>query len=86
MRLLAELEPVFELPQATADVDAAAAMLLQASEEVLEHWVTARGDIPTKDKREGFRLLACIGRVRKATRASMPAARPAGKSSITTTW
>ena len=58
MRLLAELEPVFELPQATADVDAAAAMLLQASEEVLEHWVTARGDIPTKDKREGFRLLA----------------------------
>ena len=58
MRSLAELEPVFELPQATADVDAAAAMLLQASEEVLEHWVTARGDIPTKDKREGFRLLA----------------------------
>ena len=58
MRSLAELEPVFELPQATADVDAAAAMLLQASEEVLEHWITARGDVPTEDKREGFRLLA----------------------------
>ena len=58
MRSLAELEAVFELPLATPDADAAAAMLLQASEEVLEHWVTARGDIPTKDKREGFRLLA----------------------------
>ena len=58
MRSLAELEAVFELPQATPDVDRAAAMLLQASEEVLEHWVTARGDVPTRDKREGFRLLA----------------------------
>ena len=58
MRSLAELEAVFELPQATADVDAAAAELLQASEEVLEHWITARGDAPTADKREGFRLLA----------------------------
>ena len=58
MRPLAELEVAFELPQATPDVDAAAAELLQASEEVLEHWITARGDAPTKDKREGFRLLA----------------------------
>jgi len=58
MRSLAELEAVFELPQATADADAAAAELLQTSEEVLEHWITARGDVPTMDKREGFRLLA----------------------------
>ena len=58
MRPLAELEAVFELPPATPDADAAAAMLLQASEEVLEHWITARGDVPTRDKREGFRLLA----------------------------
>ena len=58
MRSLAELEAVFELPLATPDADAAAAELLQASEEVLEHWITARGDIPTKDEREGFRLLA----------------------------
>ena len=58
MRSLAELEAEFELPQATPDADAAAAELLQASEEVLEHWITARGDIPTKDEREGFRLLA----------------------------
>ena len=58
MRPLAELEAVFELPQAAPDADAAAAELLQASEEVLEHWITARGDAPTKDEREGFRLLA----------------------------
>ena len=58
MRSLAELEAVFELPPTTADADTAAAELLQASEEVLEHWITARGDVPTTDKREGFRLLA----------------------------
>ena len=58
MRSLAELEAAFELPQVNTDADAAAAMLLQASEEVLEHWITARGDVPTRDKREGFRLLA----------------------------
>ena len=58
MRPLAELETVFELPRATPDAGARAGELLQASEEVLEHWITARGDVPTKDKREGFRLLA----------------------------
>ncbi len=58
MRSLAELETVFELPRATPDVHAAAAELLQASEEVLEHWITARGETPTDNTREGFRLLA----------------------------
>ncbi len=58
MRSLAELETVFELPLATTDADVAAAELLKASEEVLEHWITARGDVPTSDEREGFRLLA----------------------------
>jgi hypothetical protein len=58
MRSLAELETVFELPRAIPDADATAAELLKASEEVLEHWITARGDVPTSDKREGFRLLA----------------------------
>jgi hypothetical protein len=32
--------------------------LLQLGEEVLEHWVTARGKTPTDEAREGFRLLA----------------------------
>jgi len=58
MRPLAELESVFDAPLATPDFAASAAELLQASEEVLEHWVTARGEVPTNDKREGFRLLA----------------------------
>ena len=58
MRSLAELETVFDAPPATPDIQAAAENLLLASEEVLEHWVTARGEIPTRDEREGFRLLA----------------------------
>lgn len=34
------------------------ASLLTLGEEVLEHWVTARGEEPTDAEREGFRLLA----------------------------
>ncbi len=34
------------------------AALLALGEEVLEHWVTARGETPTDSEREGFRLLA----------------------------
>jgi hypothetical protein len=36
----------------------AAAELLAIGEEVLEHWVAAKGLEPTRDTREGFRLLA----------------------------
>jgi hypothetical protein len=36
----------------------AARRLLSLAEEVLEAWVTARGDAPTEGLREGFRLLA----------------------------
>jgi hypothetical protein len=32
--------------------------LLALGEEVLEHWVIARGETPTDAEREGFRLLA----------------------------
>ncbi|MEE4217008.1 MAG: hypothetical protein V2I48_05315 [Xanthomonadales bacterium] len=35
-----------------------AAEYLALGEEVLEHWVLARGMEPTREKREGFRLLA----------------------------
>jgi hypothetical protein len=58
MRALAELEAVFELASPVPDIQAAAGDLLRASEEVLEHWVTAKGETPTDDTREGFRLLA----------------------------
>jgi hypothetical protein len=36
----------------------AATELLAHGEEVLEHWVTAKGLTPTQETREGFRLLA----------------------------
>lgn len=36
----------------------AAGELLALGEEILEHWVRARGKEPTGDEREGFRLLA----------------------------
>ena len=32
--------------------------LLRLGEEVLEHWIVARGETPTRSRREGFRLLA----------------------------
>ncbi|HLF30169.1 MAG TPA: hypothetical protein VI566_03980, partial [Xanthomonadales bacterium] len=35
-----------------------AAELLQLGEDILQHWVTARGMEPTRSEREGFRLLA----------------------------
>ncbi|MDH5454680.1 MAG: hypothetical protein OEY37_01335 [Gammaproteobacteria bacterium] len=58
MRSLAELEAVFETPLPTPDIQSAARNLLRASEEVIEHWVVARGEVPTREEREGFRLLA----------------------------
>ena len=58
MRTLAELEAFFDAPPATPDVSEAARELLRASEEIIEHWIEARGEEPTSDTREGFRLLA----------------------------
>jgi len=34
------------------------AELLALGEETLEHWVSARGQEPTREEREGFRILA----------------------------
>ena len=58
MRSLAELEAAFEPPVAVPDTTARAGELLKASEEILEHWIRARGEEPTHETREGFRLLA----------------------------
>lgn len=41
-----------------ADPHAAARRLLALAEAVLEGWIEARGEIPTPDEKEGFRLLA----------------------------
>jgi hypothetical protein len=46
-----------ELAEA-ADAALAAAEILALGEVILEHWVAARGETPTLEKREGFRLLA----------------------------
>ncbi len=51
MRSFAEIETALDEP-------ASAGALLAAAEEVLEHWVLARGETPTAEEREGFRLLA----------------------------
>jgi hypothetical protein len=51
MRTLAEIERALDAPPNAAG-------LLAAAEEVLEHWVRSRGEAPTAEEREGFRLLA----------------------------
>ena len=58
MRPLADIELAIEAVNESAGAEAGAKELLTLSEEVLEHWVAARGDTPTADEREGFRLLA----------------------------
>lgn len=60
MRPLAEIERrLGEIGAgAVGDGAATATELLALGEEVVEHWVTARGLEPTRDTREGFRLLA----------------------------
>ena len=58
MRPLSEIETRIAALGASSDAAAAARELLHLGEEVLEHWITARGAVPTNQTREGFRLLA----------------------------
>lgn len=59
MRPLAEIEAlVAAAGEGRSDTESAAAELLRLGEEVLEHWITARGGTPTQASHEGFRLLA----------------------------
>ena len=58
MRTLAEIEQRLDALATTEPAPSVAAEYLALGEEVLEHWVTARGMQPTQDLREGFRLLA----------------------------
>ncbi len=58
MRSLADIESAIAAAGANPDPAAGANQLLALAEEALEHWVTAKGDVPTHDEREGFRLLA----------------------------
>ena len=58
MRSLADIELALDAVSDEHGAAAGAGELLALSEEALEHWVIARGDTPTDDQREGFRLLA----------------------------
>ncbi len=57
MRPLADIEARIDALTAASD-PAAVGELLALGEEVLEHWIAARGEAPTGARREGFRLLA----------------------------
>ena len=58
MRPLSELDATLDAFEPDDDPAAAARLLLAVGEEVLEHWVVARGLVPTDERQEGFRLLA----------------------------
>ena len=58
MRPLADVEARLDALESRGPAPADAAELLALGEDVLEHWVRARGEEPTTDQREGFRLLA----------------------------
>jgi hypothetical protein len=58
MRPVSEMESAIAAVTTDPDVQSAADELLKISEEIIEHWVIARGDVPTDETREGFRLLA----------------------------
>ena len=73
-----------EIGAALEQTGSPASAYLQAGEDILCHWVEARGLEPTEEEREGFRLLALHRQGAKGDPASMPAGRPAGNSPITT--
>jgi hypothetical protein len=56
VRPLAQIEA--EIGSLAGTREAAAERLLALAEEVLEHWIAARGGDPTGGQVEGFRLLA----------------------------
>jgi len=58
VRPLADIEAALDALEARGPGPADAAEMLALGEAVLEHWVAARGEEPTRDLREGFRLLA----------------------------
>jgi len=58
MRSLAEIGQRLDALAAAEPVAENAAEYLALGEEILEHWVSARGMEPTRAEREGFRLLA----------------------------
>lgn len=58
MRSLADIERRLDELAASAPRAADAPEMLAIGEQILEHWLNARGEAPTADRHEGFRLLA----------------------------
>ncbi len=58
MKTIEAIEWELDALPAFGEGAAAARWLLRLAEEVLEAWVAARGEVPTQEQREGFRLLA----------------------------
>ena len=58
MRSFADIEAAIAAVEPRDGAIAAAGEFLRLGEEALEHWVLGRGDTPTDEKREDFRLLA----------------------------
>jgi hypothetical protein len=58
MMPLAEIGSAIQSMSAKPDAAESARKLLKLSEAVVEHWIVARGEQPTDETREGFRLLA----------------------------
>jgi hypothetical protein len=58
VRTLETIEAELDAFAPKEDAAAAARALLGLAEEVLEQWIVARGDTPTSEQREDFRLLA----------------------------
>lgn len=58
MRQFAEIEADIDAIADSGLPQEAAARLVAIGEEVLEHWVAVRGESPTTEQKEGFRLLA----------------------------
>lgn len=57
-RPMASIDADIEAAVALDDPVGATQHLLDLAEEVLERWIVARGDAPTTERREEFRLLA----------------------------
>lgn len=55
---LADIETAIDTLAVSDDPPVAMAALLAVGEDVLSHWIDARGETPTGETREGFRLLA----------------------------
>ena len=56
--MIGDFDVRIDAAAALPDAPAAARAMLDVAEDMLAQWVEARGEVPTTDTREGFRLLA----------------------------